>query len=70
MVIIGAAKDGATPVEWSKALAGQLVSARLVVADTDAHGVYPIQNACVLRIVDVYLLDGTAPPPVSDCPAG
>lgn len=70
VVIVGAVKDGATPLEWSKALAEQLVSARLVVADTDAHSVYPFHNACVRRIVDTYLLDGTAPPQISDCPAG
>lgn len=68
VVIVGALKDGATPVEWSRALAGQLVSARLVIADTDVHSVYPSYNTCVTRIVDAYLLDGTAPPPVSDCP--
>lgn len=68
VVIVGALRDGATPVQWSRALADQLVSARLVVADTDVHSVYPDYNACVVRIVDAYLLDGTAPPPVSDCP--
>lgn len=70
VVVVGAVNDGATPLEWSKALAEQLVSARLVVADTDAHSVYPFHNACVRRIVDAYLLDGTAPPQISDCPAG
>ncbi len=69
VVVVGALRDGATPVQWSRALAEQLVSARLVVADTDVHSVYPDYNACVVRIVDAYLLDGTAPPPISDCPA-
>lgn len=70
VVIVGALKDGATPIEWSRALAGQLVSARLVVADTDVHSVYPDYNTCVAGIVDAYLLDGTAPPALTDCPAG
>lgn len=69
VVVVGALRDGATPVQWSKALAEQLVSARLVLADTDVHSVYPDFNTCVVRIVDAYLLDGTAPPPTSDCPA-
>lgn len=69
VVIIGALHDGATPVHWSRSLAEQLVSARLVIADTDVHSVYPFYNACVARIVDAYLLDGTAPPRLSDCPA-
>jgi pimeloyl-ACP methyl ester carboxylesterase len=69
IVIIGALNDGATPIQWARALADQLVSARLVVADTDVHSVYPLYNACVKTIVDTYLLEGTAPPEVSDCPA-
>ena len=69
VVIIGALDDGATPVQWSRALAEQLASARLVIADTDVHSVYPTYNACVTRIVDAYLLDGVAPPPKSECPA-
>lgn len=69
VVIIGALKDGATPVHWSEALADQLVSARLVIADTDVHSVYPAYNACVTRIVDTFLLDGVAPPRKTECPA-
>lgn len=70
VVIVGALNDGATPIEWSRALAGQLASARLVVADTDVHSVYPFHNVCATHIVDAYLLNGTAPPPVTDCPSG
>jgi pimeloyl-ACP methyl ester carboxylesterase len=69
VVVVGALEDGATPVQWSKALAAQLASARLVIADTDVHSVYPTYNACVTRIVDAYLLEGVAPPPESECPA-
>lgn len=70
IVIIGARHDGATPVAWSEALAAQLDSARLVIADTDVHSVYPFHNACVVRVVDSYLLDGAVPPRESQCPAG
>ncbi|MCB0924224.1 MAG: alpha/beta fold hydrolase [Mycobacterium sp.] len=69
VIVVGALDDGATPIAWSRALAEQLVSARLVVADTDVHSVYPAYNRCVTAIVDTYLLDGVAPPRVSDCPA-
>jgi pimeloyl-ACP methyl ester carboxylesterase len=69
VVIVGALKDGATPIAWSRALADQLVSARLIVTDTDVHSVYPDYNRCVRRIVDAYLLEGAPPPKVSDCPA-
>lgn len=69
VVVVGAVDDGATPIAWSRALADQLVSARLVVADTGVHSVYPFYNRCVTRIVNEYLLDGVAPPRVSDCPA-
>ena len=68
--VIGALKDGATPVQWSKALAEQLTSARLVIADTDVHSVYPTYSACVRRVVDAYLLEGVLPPRESECPAG
>lgn len=67
VIIVGALDDGATPIEWSTALAEQLVPARLVIADTDVHSVYPSYNACATRIVDAYLLDGSVPPPLSDC---
>lgn len=70
IVIVGALKDGATPIQWSRALAEQLVSARLVIADTDVHSVYPTYNSCVERVVDAYLLDGVLPPRESECPAG
>lgn len=69
IVIVGALEDGATPIEWSRALADQLVSARLVVADTDVHSVYPAYNDCVRRVVDAYLLDGVVPPRESECPS-
>lgn len=69
VVIVGAVDDGATPIEWSRALADQLVSSRLVIADTGVHSVYPIYNACVTRVVDAYLLDGVVPPRESECPA-
>lgn len=69
IVIVGALEDGATPIEWSRALADQLASARLVVADTDVHSVYPTYNDCVKRVVDAYLLDGVAPPRTSECPS-
>ncbi|MCB0933640.1 MAG: alpha/beta fold hydrolase [Mycobacterium sp.] len=69
VLVIGALNDGATPVHWSVALADQLVSAHLVVADTDVHSVYPSFNLCVRHIVDAYLLDGALPPRRSDCPA-
>lgn len=69
VLVIGALRDGATPVEWSRALADQLASSRLVVADTDDHTVYPVHNMCVRRIVDEYFLDGSAPPANLDCPA-
>jgi pimeloyl-ACP methyl ester carboxylesterase len=69
VVVVGVLKDGATPVHWSEALADQLASARLVIADTEVHSVYPTYNACVARIVDTYLLDGVAPPRKSECPA-
>jgi hypothetical protein len=67
VIIVGALDDGATPIEWSTALAEQLVPARLVIADTNVHSVYPSYNACATRIVDAYLLDGSVPPPLSDC---
>lgn len=70
IVIVGASNDGATPIQWSRALADQLVSARLVIADTDVHSVYPLYNTCVARVVDAYLLEGALPPRESECPAG
>ncbi len=69
IVIIGARRDAATPVAWSRQLAGQLVSSRLIVADTAIHSVYPGVNRCVRRAVDRFFLRGDAPPRRSECPA-
>lgn len=67
ILIIGAVRDAATPIEWSRRLADDLASAVLIQADTDVHSVYPQASSCVATLVDRYLLSGEAPPGDTAC---
>ncbi|MFN8126538.1 MAG: alpha/beta hydrolase [Candidatus Nanopelagicales bacterium] len=69
ILIIGARRDAATPVRWSRQLARQLTTSHLVVADTGIHSVYPGVNRCVRRVVDRYLLRDRLPAKRSHCAA-
>lgn len=67
ILVIGALRDAATPIEWARSLADQLTSAVLVEVDTDVHAVYPPASSCVAGLVDRYLLTGEAPPGDTYC---
>lgn len=67
ILVIGALRDAATPIEWSRSLASQLTSAVLIEVDTDVHAVYPPVSSCVAALVDRYLLTGEAPAHDTEC---
>lgn len=67
ILIVGALRDAATPIEWSRSLADQLTSSVLIEVDTDVHAVYPPASACVAALVDRYLLTGEAPAHDIEC---
>ena len=61
IVVLGTTRDPATPYEWSKALTKQLNTAVLVSRQGDGHTAYTSGNACIRKLVDAYLVDGTVP---------
>ncbi|WP_199485003.1 alpha/beta hydrolase [Actinomadura craniellae] len=67
IVVIGTTRDPATPYAWSRALAGQLTSGRLVTLDGDGHTAYFQANACITQAVDAYLVNGTPPADGTTC---
>jgi pimeloyl-ACP methyl ester carboxylesterase len=60
LVIVGSTGDPATPYAWSKALASQLETARLVTRRGEGHTGYLV-SPCVSKAVDAYLIDLKAP---------
>jgi pimeloyl-ACP methyl ester carboxylesterase len=61
ILVVGTTRDPATPYAWSRALADQLESGRLLTYDGDGHTAYRRGSACIDRAVDAYLMDGTLP---------
>ena len=61
IVVIGTTRDPATPYEWAKSLASQLSSGVLISRDGDGHTAYLSGNACIVKAVDAFLVDGTVP---------
>ncbi|MFI6325723.1 alpha/beta hydrolase [Nonomuraea sp. NPDC050556] len=69
IVVVGGKGDPATPYEWAGKLTAQLKTGVLVTYEGEGHGAYLSGSACVMRLVDTYLLTGKLPPTNSDCPA-
>jgi pimeloyl-ACP methyl ester carboxylesterase len=61
IVVVGTTRDPATPLEWAKALARQLVSGVLVTRNGDGHTGFHQGNACVDHAVQAYLVRGVVP---------
>lgn len=70
IVVIGNTGDPATPYAGAKAMAAALgkgVGVEVTYRG-QGHGAYNSGDACVKRVVDAYLLDGTVPKPGTVCP--
>lgn len=67
IMVLGTSRDPATPVEWARALAGQLESGVLVERDGDGHTAYLAGNDCVDDAVDSYLVSGKVPRGTVNC---
>ncbi|MGW0806499.1 alpha/beta hydrolase [Nonomuraea sp. NPDC002799] len=67
IVVIGGKGDPATPYQWATKLTQQLKTGVLVTYEGEGHGAYLSGNACVMKLVDAYLLDGTVPAANSTC---
>ena len=61
ILIIGTTYDPATPYAWSRALARQLPTSRLLTHRGDGHTAYGFSSRCIDSIADGYLLTGQLP---------
>ncbi|MEU5159195.1 alpha/beta hydrolase [Streptomyces sp. NPDC020875] len=61
ILVVGTTRDPATPYKWSRALASQLSSGRLLTYDGDGHTAYGRGSDCVDTAINTYLLEGEAP---------
>jgi pimeloyl-ACP methyl ester carboxylesterase len=66
ILVVGSTGDPATPYEWSKALASQLSSGRLITRDGFGHTGYG-ESDCIDEAVDAYLVSGTLPAEGTTC---
>ncbi|NUR91805.1 MAG: alpha/beta fold hydrolase [Nonomuraea sp.] len=69
IVVIGGKGDPATPYEWATRLNAELRTGVLMTYEGEGHGAYLSGDSCVMRTVDVYLLDGKVPAADTSCPA-
>ena len=70
VLIVSTTGDPATPYENGVRLAKDLESGVLLTFDGEGHTAYSaFGNACVVRAVDAYLLDGTVPSDGTRCEA-
>lgn len=69
IVVIGTTGDPATPYAWSKGLAEQLSSGRLLTFEGNGHTAYGRSGGCIEKAVDAYLLKGTVPEDDTVCNA-
>ncbi len=67
IVVLGTTRDPATPYEWAKSLADELGTAVLVTREGDGHTAYTSGNACIQKLVDAYLVEGTVPKDGATC---
>ncbi|MEV0623630.1 alpha/beta hydrolase [Nonomuraea sp. NPDC050404] len=67
IVVIGGKGDPATPYQWSTTLTEQLRTGVLVTYEGEGHGAYLTGDACVMRTVDAYVLEGKVPAKGTTC---
>ncbi|MFI6287394.1 alpha/beta hydrolase [Streptomyces sp. NPDC051018] len=67
ILVVGTTRDPATPYKWSRSLATQLSSGRLLTYDGDGHTAYGRGSDCVDTAINTYLLEGTAPALAKRC---
>jgi len=61
VLVIGNDGDQTTPIENTRALAGEIVRSRFVTVSADGHGAYGNDNDCADAVVDDYLAHSMAP---------
>ena len=66
IVVCGATGDPATPLESTRNMAESLEDGRLIIIDADQHTCYGA-DPCADELIDDYLVNLNAPPPVTEC---
>ncbi|MEW1551234.1 alpha/beta hydrolase [Streptomyces tsukubensis] len=61
ILVVGTTRDPATPYKWSRSLASQLSSGRLLTYDGDGHTAYGRGSDCIDTAINTYLIEGTPP---------
>ncbi|WP_043633638.1 alpha/beta hydrolase [Nonomuraea candida] len=69
IVVIGGKGDPATPYQWATSLNEQLKTGVLVTYEGEGHGAYMTGDACVMKTVDAYVLEGKVPAAGTTCAA-
>ncbi|SEM63650.1 alpha/beta hydrolase fold [Nonomuraea pusilla] len=69
IVVVGGKGDPATPYQWATRLTAQLRTGVLVTYEGEGHGAYLTGDACVMRTVDAYVLEGKVPTTSTTCAA-
>ncbi|MFD3515898.1 alpha/beta hydrolase [Streptomyces sp. NPDC058657] len=67
IVVVGTARDPATPYKWAKSLAAQLATGTLLTYDGDGHTAYNRGSDCIDTAINTYLLEGTPPKDGKQC---
>ncbi len=68
-LVVDTTGDPATPYEWGEKVAESMPSAHLVTNNGEGHTAYGPDNACIQRVVDAFLVDGTVPASDPQCNA-
>ncbi|MEN0130726.1 MAG: alpha/beta hydrolase [Brevundimonas sp.] len=67
ILVVGTTNDPATPYKWAQSLAKTLSSGVLLTFEGEGHTAYRAENACIAKVVDAYLVDGTVPDDGTRC---
>jgi len=67
ILVLGSTGDPSTPYAWAEAVAGQLDAGVLLTRVGDGHGSVYVDDPCIDRLTDAYLIDLATPPPGTRC---
>ncbi|MBU4336353.1 MAG: alpha/beta hydrolase [Actinobacteria bacterium] len=67
ILVVGTTNDPATPYSWAQKLAETLDSGVLLTREGEGHTAYSSGNACIVKAVDAFLVDGTVPAEGTTC---
>jgi hypothetical protein len=66
-LVVATTYDPGTPYEGALNLVRDLKNARLLTMNGDGHTAYGGSSACIDSTVEAYVIDGTLPPPDTQC---